>query len=400
MNENPENRCRLCGSRLPSKDFLTYRNMPKSAQFFPDKDTVSEEKGVDIILKQCPCCGLVQAVGEPVSYYRDVIRATGVSKEMTEFRRKQYAEWVRENRLEGKKVIEIGCGKGEYMNMMETTGAEVFGLEHLNESVVYARQQGHRVIEGFIEDEDSVIGSYGEDAQDSDGDYDEAVRNNRLYDGFYIMNFLEHIPEPSSFLKGIANNLTDDGVGIVEVPNFDMMLQKSLYSEFIQDHLSYFTEGTLCNLLSISGFEVIKCESIWYDYIISAKVRKRKGFDVQPFLDMQEKVKSEVHSYVDEQKAKGHKLAVWGAGHQALANLSQLELEKDIEFVVDSADFKQNKFTPATHIPIVAPDRLKDGEVQAVIIMGGGYSVEIKGIVERDYPGIEAVVLSEDGLEK
>ena len=373
--------CKLCGSKLPDKDFLVYKNMPKSAQFFPDENTVNEEKGVDIILKQCSCCGLVQAIGQPVSYYRDVIRATGVSADMTDFRTKQYAEWVKKNHLEGKKVIEIGCGKGEYMKMMEESGAVVFGLEHLHESVEEANKKGYRVIEGFVEGTETEI-------------------EGGPYDGFFIMNFLEHIPDPSSFLKGIANNLTNDGVGIVEVPNFDMMLQKSLYSEFIQDHLSYFTSDTLCNLLQISGFEIIRCESIWFDYIISAEVRKRKGFDVKPFMDMQEKIKKEVHAYVDAQKALGHKLAVWGAGHQALANLSQLELADDIEFVVDSAEFKQNKYTPATHIPIVAPAQLKSGEVQAVIVMGGSYSSEIKVVIDRDYPGIGAVVLSENGLEK
>lgn len=354
--------------------------MPKSAQFFPQENEVHEEKGVDIVLLQCPNCGLVQAAGEPVSYYRDVIRATGVSEEMRLFREKQYREWVKTYGLSGKKVIEIGCGVGEYMSMMEVSGAKVYGLEHLTASVEKGKAAGHNILEGFLEDDDTLI---------PDG----------LYDGFYSMNFLEHIPEPGTFLRGIAANLSEGAIGLIEVPNFDMMLQKSLYSEFIQDHLSYFTRQTLCGLLERNGFEVISCENIWYDYIISAVVKKRVLTDVSGFLAEHKRLKQEMDAFLTEQEQQGKKVAVWGAGHQALANLSLLDMADRIVYVVDSAKFKQDKYTPATHIPIVAPERLRNYEVQMVIIMAAGYSREVSQIMKRDYPQIESVILTEEGFE-
>lgn len=374
-------KCRNCGQLLPEKYLLKYDNMPKSAQFFPTKSELSKEQGVDIILKQCVYCGLVQATGEPVSYYRDVIRATGVSDEMRVFREKQYGEWVKEFGLTGKKVIEIGCGTGEYMNFMKTTGAIVYGLEHYTESVKKGHLEGHEILKGFVEDSSYLIPM-------------------APYDGFYIMNFLEHIPKPDEFLRGIANNLTKDAVGIVEVPNFDMMLKKSLYSEFIQDHLSYFTEDTLKMILEMNGFQVLECKSIWYDYIISSKVRKRSCTQVEGFIQKHQQLQRRVKGFLNEQKKLGNKVAVWGAGHQALANLSLLHMEDDIEYVIDSAEFKQNKYTPATHIPIVAPSRLEKKDVQMVIIMAAGYSTEVKFIMEQKYPDIDKVVMTEEGIVK
>lgn len=371
--------CRLCHRLLPKQPLIHYHNMPKSAQYFPDQSMVDTEIGTDIIIQECRFCGLLQAEGEPVPYYRDVIRATGISEKMRAFRIKQFGQWIEENQLLGKKVIEIGCGKGEYMSFMEEAGLQVIGLEHLEESVAKANSDGYRVIHGFIEGEDYRI-------------------QGAPYDGFYSMNFLEHIPKPNEFLAGIMNNLTEDAVGIIEVPNVNMILEQGLYSEFIQDHLSYFTTATLRNLLELSGFEILCCDEIWYRYIISAKVRKRKTANIREFTNQLKRRKIEIDSYLSGMEAEGKTIAAWGAGHQALANLSLLEMQGRVRYIIDSAPFKQNRFTPATHIPVVSPKKLAEGEINAIIIMAAGYSDEIKKIIHDQYPEISIAILREDGL--
>ena len=44
----------------------------------------------------------------------------------------------------------------------------------------------------------------------------------------------------------------------------------------------------------------------------------------------------------------------------------------DITFIVDSADFKQGKYSPVMHTPIVSPDTLEDSNVDIVIVMVPG----------------------------
>ena len=369
--------CRACSSCLPIEDIISYKNMPKSAQDFLSLADLSEDKGVDIILKECPYCGLVQAVGEPVPYYKDVIRSVAVSDEMKEFRIRQFSEWIREYHLEGKRVIEIGCGKGEYLALLDLTESEAFGLEHNKESVAEAQKNGHNVYSGFIKDEQTLIDGYP-------------------YDAFFCLNYLEHIPEPGLFLKGIANNLADDSYGLVEVPNFNMMIEKSLYSEFIQDHLSYFTRDSLSNLLSNSGFEILSLDEIWYGYIISATVRKRRPIDIRGMIKRRSLLKKSVEDFLTCCRNNGERIATWGAGHQALANLSLLEMAGYIDCVIDSAKFKQNKYTPATHLPIVGPEVLEAGNIKVVIIMAAGYSQEIVGIINKKYPFIKKAILGED----
>ena len=185
---------------------------------------------------------------------------------------------------------------------------------------------------------------------------------------------------------------------MIEVPNFDMILQKNLFSEFIADHLFYFTQDTLETTLRLNGFEVIEMTTVWHDYIISAVVRKRPCLDISHFEETRAEIKKGVFDFIHSHGSK--KIAVWGAGHQALAVMSLIDLAPHVKYVVDSAPFKQNKFTPATHLPIVAPDQLNSDLVESLIIMAASYSDEIVKIVQTQFPHVKHIaILREFGLE-
>jgi hypothetical protein len=75
-------------------------------------------------------------------------------------------------------------------------------------------------------------------------------------------------------------------------------------------------------------------------------------------------------------------------------------LEGKIKYVVDSAPFKQNRYTPATHIPIVAPGSIVSDPVEAILIMAASYSKEVSQIIRKEYSSsIKVAILTEDGLE-
>lgn len=373
------NKCRVCNHRFFDEPLLQYENMPKAAQNFPDEKSLESDKGVDLEVCQCSGCGLVQLSNDPVPYYKEVIRAAAFSEEMKEFRIKQFGDFVQNYSLKGKKVIEIGCGRGEYLSLMQQCGTEAYGLEDMEDSVMHCSRNGLRVSKGFIE------------TADYKADYGP-------FDAFFILNFLEHLPDPNSTLSGIYNNLTDDGIGLVEVPNFDMILRNKLFSEFIGDHLFYFTKETLSATLRQNGFEVIECKEMWYDYIISVIIRKRKKLDISLFYKYQEHLRDEIEEYIRRYKDK--RVAVWGAGHQALAVISLTKIADKIRYVVDSAPFKQGKYTPATHLPIVSPDRLHSDPVDAVIIMAASYSDEVARIIRQKFDGnINIAILRDFGLE-
>jgi SAM-dependent methyltransferase len=354
--------CRVCGGALFNEPLLAFNNMPKAAQHLPDATTVAADCGCDLDILQCSRCGLVQLHSNPVPYWREVIRATAFSQEMGEFRKTQFKAFVDQYGLSGKKIVEIGCGKGEYLTLMQGAGATVYGTEFGEASMKHCTQAGMRVEHLFVEGP-------------------EVKLRDAPFDAFFILNFLEHLADPNSTLQGIHANLADHAIGLIEVPNFDMILEKKLFSEFIADHLFYFTRETLNALLERNGFEVIETRAIWHDYILSSIVRKRRPADLSAFRQQQAFLKSELTRFVDAFGKKN--VAVWGAGHQALAVLALADLGSSIKYVVDSAPFKQGHFTPATHLPIVPPETLATDPVSAVLIMAAAYSDEVAALIRQ-----------------
>lgn len=90
-------------------------------------------------------------------------------------------------------------------------------------------------------------------------------------------------------------------------------------------------------------------------------------------------------------------MAVWGAGHEALALLALTGLSGEIAMVVDSARFKQGKFTPSSHIPVQSPEKLKEAHIDTVLVMVGSYTSEVTGILKASYSFVKigAVMESE-----
>ena len=369
-------KCRVCKSNCFDSPLLRYTNMPSSAQKFPDLKSLKNDNGSDLNLFQCSSCGLVQLSEKPVSYYKEVIRASSFSSEMKRFRSEQFVSWVDKYNLKGKSILEVGCGRGEYLSIFKQTEVSLaHGIEYSKESVSSCINSEISVTKGFFGDENFVLPK-------------------QKYDGFICLNFMEHWPNPNKVLAHLKKNLSEDAIGIIEVPNFDMILKQGLYSEFISDHLLYFTKDTLIFMLNYNGFEVIECSVIWHDYILSAVVRKRKRIDLSLLKSRKLNVETELNSFIDKFEKK--EVAIWGAGHQSLAVMSLAKLENKIRYVVDSAPFKQGKYTPATHFPIVAPIELVNNPVKAVIIIAASYSNEVAYIMKNTYQHIKYVVIVED----
>lgn len=367
--------CRLCSGEFIPKPILVYPNSPASAQGFLDS-IAEEQPGVQLSIYQCSCCGLVQHDLLPVSYYKDVIRAVAYSEEMAQFRLSQLGSWINEYKLKDKKILEIGSGKGEYIELLKKAGAlKVAGLEHSRESVSYAEEKGININQGYLGDKELEIGD-------------------EKFSAFVIFSFMEHWPDLNKSLRALHDLLLPDACGLVEVPNFEFILNQGMYSEYTVDHIFYFDRDTLRLALEINGFKVQSMESVWHDYILSAKVVRRKQINVDIFNKKQTEIIKELHIYTN--KYEKNDIVVWGAGHQALAIMSLAGLSDRVSHVVDSAPFKQNKYTPGTNLFIKSPDTLKIDKPKSIIIIAAAYSDEVYRVVSEQYPHIRSVAIMRD----
>ena len=409
--------CIACGKLLPEQSLFELTSAPASAQDIPDAKEVQQDEGVTLHLRQCGCCGLVQFDCEPVSYYRDVIRAGGGSSTMRELRTSQYRHLIETYHLEGKTFFEAGGGRGEFLKFLQEFPVEIYGMEHKADLVETAQAEGLHVWREFPEREDQRFGHSPEASmlQESGWSVPE-----KPFDVFLSFNFLEHQPRPDVMLKAIWNNLAEDGMGLVTVPSLEYILEKESYYELIRDHIAYYTFDTLRALLNHCGFEVLEEEMINRDTLsmvvrktampetdadVSAAGSVQSGTPsgatiIAPLTEGYKIVTGEVRALTDRLVREGRRLAMWGASHQGFTLASTSELGKHLAYIIDSAPFKQGRFAPASHVPIVAPDHYFEDPVDAVLIVAPGYTDEIAGIIKTRFGGkVEIMTLRTNRIE-
>ena len=370
--------CIVCKNEISGKPLFVLENAPSSAQNIPEAGELGQDTGIDLHLYQCQNCGLVQFDCEPVSYYRDVIRSGGYSTTMVELRTRQYKHLIETYDLEGKKFLEVGCGQGEFLKVLTEFPVKAYGVEHREQLVELALKNGLNVASGFTENPDTVLGSAGP------------------YDVFLSFNFLEHQPKPGIMLDCIWKNLVRGGMGLITVPSLEYVLQYNGYYELIRDHIAYYTFDTLRSLLEQHGFEVVEQEVVNRDTLSvivkkTSKIKKN-SLSAMPFSvnlsgleDSFHSIRKQMKELTKDLEKQGQTLAVWGASHQGFTLASTTCLGEKACYIMDSAPFKQGRFAPASHLPIVAPDYFLEHPTDGILILAPGYTEEIAGIIRRRF---------------
>ena len=128
------------------------------------------------------------------------------------------------------------------------------------------------------------------------------------------------------------------------------------------------------------GFKVLKCSSINSDndleilalYNSPGPLNLNIGFAA---------FKNQLNSLIISLKSSNHTISFWGAGHRNLTLISQLDFHL-IDFIVDSADFKQGLFSPVSKIPIISPADFQASPTSTLFIsLPGLYNQEVLNTV-------------------
>jgi SAM-dependent methyltransferase len=306
---------------------------------------------------RCPECGHVQLARDPEgTYYDDYLMTVSHSAQMRAFQREQ-AEWLVERfGLRGKRVVEVGCGDGNYLGILRDLGVDVVGNEASTRFREVAEAAGHRVHAGYVTAQDPV----------PDGPYD----------AFVTREVFEHVPDPNDFLQGVRASLTDDGVGLVEVPSLEQALEHGRFYDFFPDHVNYWSVSTLGRALERNGFLVLDITRGMNGEYLQAVVRVDTGRDLEALAGSVGRVREDLRGLLRRCAAEGRSVAAWGAGAKGLTSLAEAGAE-GVRYVVDSDPYKQGRLTPVTHLPVVGPERLREDPVDVVLLTALAYRDEV-----------------------
>lgn len=215
-------------------------------------------------------------------------------------------------------------------------------------------------------------------------------------------NVLAHVPNINDFVLGLKLLLNTEGTITMEFPHLIELVENSQFDTIYHEHFSYLSLYAAKQIFEKVGLKIIKVDVLPTHggsirlyathqenaVPIHASVEEvlanemAKGInELEYYKGFQEKalrIKLDVLSFLIEQKNLGHKVVAYGAAAKGNTLLNYCGVKNDlIEFVVDANPNKQNKFMPASHIPIVNEEQLKLAKPDFVLILPWNLKHEI-----------------------
>lgn len=294
------------------------------------------------------------------------------------FARDLVAEIASFHDLRGRQTLEIGCGKGDFLQeLARQTGTRALGVDP-----------------GFIPER--LPGADGQDIA-FQREYFTPTTIATPPDFVVCRHTLEHIPEVGRFLSDIVTVIggrKDVGV-FFETPDVRRVLAEGAFWDIYYEHCSYFTLGSHARLFRRAGLDVTRLYLAYDDqYIIqyAEPAAGRPPLAAEDDLDAVRalaaafpakvaQIRAHWTDFVRSRHAAGKRVAIWGGGSKGVAFLTTNGLGPEVAQVIDINPFKQGKYLPGTGHRVSAPESLTEAPPDTVIVMNPIYLPEIGALL-------------------
>ncbi len=138
------------------------------------------------------------------------------------------------NLKKGMKMLEPGCGRGEFLNNFKKLGLDVVGLDISEESLDYGNDFEVKICN--VEKEKLPF-------------------DDNTFDVIYSKSFIEHLYHPEKYLEEAYRVLKHGGIMITLVPDWESNF-KTYFDDFT--HRSPFTHVSLKDAYLMNGFKNVK----------------------------------------------------------------------------------------------------------------------------------------------
>lgn len=381
--------CRSCGSDQILK-FLSLGSTPLANSLLSQDQLSKPEPVYPLELAFCSSCSLVQLIETvpPQELFSDYLYFSSFSTAMVDHSREIVERLVLKRQLTGNSLaVEIASNDGYLLQWYQKSGIPVLGIEPA-ENIAKVAQEEKNI--------PTIVEFFGTEL---------AIRLSqagKLADTIHANNVMAHVPDINGFVRGIALMLKPEGVAVIEVPYVVDMVEKCEFDTIYHEHVFYFSVTALDKLfkkhdlllnhiekISLHGGSlrlfVIKMHSQAYqdESVLEFIEYERKiGVDqIEYYKKLSNKItqlKSELVLRLNKLKSKGKSIAAYGASAKGSTLLNCFKIGQDtIDFVVDRSTYKQGKWTPGMHIPIMAPSALLERKPDYVLLLTWNFESEI-----------------------
>ena len=362
--------CRMCESGDLQK-VVSLAPTPPGNNFLKAADLQNPEPVYPLDLYFCRSCHHVQlghVVDPRILYQHDYTYVSATSTRFVDHLRNYAAEMVARCALKPQSLVaDIGSNDGTCLSFFKAAGMRVVGVDPATEIARRATASGIETVADFFSDELAV------QLRVKHGPADFITSHNAC----------AHIDRLDRVIRGVRHWLADDGLFVLEVGYLLDVYENVWFDTIYHEHVDYHSVAPFRRLFARFGMEPIAVQRVnpqggsirvfaqplngprRSDGSIDAliELERTKQLDrPETFVEFGQRIDAvgaQLRTLLHGLKADGKSIAAYGAATKATTLLSHFRIgAAELDFVADDNPLKQGLYSPASHIPVVAPAEL------------------------------------------
>jgi len=259
-------------------------------------------------------------------------------------------------------LIEVGCGKGFFLQHLQAVGFEIIGLDPAYEGT------NPNIVRNFFTPETGLAA-----------------------DGIILRHVLEHVQDPIGFLHNllVANN--GKGKIYIEVPCFDWICRHCAWFDIFYEHVNYFRRSDFTRMFG-RIYESGYLFAGQYIYVVAdlATLQQPNG-TLADTVTLPSQFDASIACFADklinQQKNRGACVIWGGASKGAIFSLLMSRAGALIDFVIDINPAKHGKYLPVTGLRVDAPETLLQNVQPGseIYLMNANYLQEVRQLTNNKF---------------
>jgi SAM-dependent methyltransferase len=361
-------------------DFIELKALPIHCNLlWPSREAALLAPTGEIRLGYCRVCGMIynRSFDSGRMHYTPAYEnSLFFSPHFQAYAQAQAAQLIERHQLRDKDVLEIGCGKGDFLSLLCHGGQ--------NRGVGFDPSYDGRSADSKMGGGITIIRDF----------YSEAYAEYAA-DFICCRQVLEHLQHPGDFLRQLRRTIgaRRDTVVFFEVPNVLYTLQDLGIWDIIYEHCCYFSAPALTRLFQETGFTVLQVYLAFDGQYLcleaipaaddarsSMEAPEELGWILGDVVAFGENYRNKVQTWngrLSRLFAAGNRVVVWGAGSKGVTFLNAIENGERIHCVADVNPHKQGRYVAGTGQKVLSPEETARLRPDTILVMNPIYKDEI-----------------------